>query len=74
MISFKPKFLFDDPALRKGYVMGALGSRCKDVKLRLWKAYKRSNLSETLENRPTGVPEDQWDHFAHMRFVEKWKV
>ncbi|KAG7572515.1 putative transposase Ptta/En/Spm plant [Arabidopsis suecica] len=67
------KFWFDDPTLRKGYVMSALGSRCKDVKLRLWNEYKRNSLSETLENRPTSVPEDQWVHLVHMRFAEKWK-
>ncbi|KAH0893354.1 hypothetical protein HID58_055783, partial [Brassica napus] len=26
--------------MRKSFVMGALGSRCKDVKLHLWKEYK----------------------------------
>ncbi|CAN7041073.1 unnamed protein product [Brassica rapa subsp. trilocularis] len=46
------KFWFDDPATRKVFVMSALGSRCKDVKLRLWKEYKRDSLSETLLNRP----------------------
>ncbi|KAL0659977.1 hypothetical protein Bca4012_080562 [Brassica carinata] len=35
------KFWFDDPPTRKVFVMSALGSRCKDVKLRLWKEYKR---------------------------------
>ena len=54
--------------------MSALGSRCKDVKLRLWKEYKRDSLSETLLNRPENVPENQWGHFVHMRFTEKWKV
>ncbi|CAN6816014.1 unnamed protein product [Brassica oleracea] len=27
--------------MRKSFVMGALGSRCKDVKLHLWKEYKK---------------------------------
>ena len=54
--------------------MGALGSRCKDVKLRLWKEYKRDTLTETLQNRPQKVPEYQWGQFAHMRFTENWKV
>ncbi|CDY72443.1 BnaAnng41170D [Brassica napus] len=67
------KFWFDDPATRKVFVMSALGSRCKDVKLRLWKEYKRDSLSETLLNRPENVPENQWGHFVHMRFTEKWK-
>ncbi|KAL0680348.1 hypothetical protein Bca4012_008330 [Brassica carinata] len=53
--------------------MSALGSRCKDVKLRLWKEYKRDSLSETLLNRPENVSENQWGHFVHMRFTEKWK-
>lgn len=60
--------------MRKAYVMGALGSRCKDVKLRLWKEYKRDNLIETLQNRPEHIPENQWGHLVHMRFTEKWKV
>ncbi|KAH0936132.1 hypothetical protein HID58_013249 [Brassica napus] len=68
------KFWFDDPATRKVFVMSALGSRCKDVKLRLWKEYKRDSLSETLLNRPENVPENQWGHFVHMRFTEKWKT
>ncbi|XP_048596486.1 uncharacterized protein LOC106413195 [Brassica napus] len=67
------KFWFDDPLTRKVFVMSALGSRCKDVKLRLWKEYKRDSLSETLLNRPENVPENQWGHFVHMRFTEKWK-
>ncbi|CAF2072788.1 unnamed protein product [Brassica napus] len=37
------KFWFDDPPMRKVFVMSALGSRCKDVKLRLWKEYKRDS-------------------------------
>ncbi|XP_048592046.1 uncharacterized protein LOC111213214 isoform X3 [Brassica napus] len=67
------KFWFDDPTMRKVYVMGALGSRCKDVRLRLWKEYKRDNLSDMLQNRPEHIPENQWGHFVHMRFTEKWK-
>ncbi|XP_048620313.1 uncharacterized protein LOC111213807 [Brassica napus] len=67
------KFWFDDPPTRKVFVMSALGSRCKDVKLRLWKEYKRDSLSETLLNRPENVSENQWGHFVHMRFTEKWK-
>ncbi|KAF3565454.1 hypothetical protein DY000_02014945 [Brassica cretica] len=39
------KFWFDDPRMRKVFVMSA------------------------LEN----VPENQWGHFVHMRFTEKWK-
>ncbi|KAL9293372.1 hypothetical protein AtEden1_Chr3g0192481 [Arabidopsis thaliana] len=53
------KFWFDDPTERKRYVMGVLGSRCKDIKLRLWKEYKRSNQNEMIRNRPTKVPEEQ---------------
>ncbi|WZZ78833.1 hypothetical protein YC2023_099405 [Brassica napus] len=34
-----------DPQMRKSFVMGALGSSCKDVKLRLWKEYKRDTNS-----------------------------
>lgn len=71
---FQSKFWFDDPPTRKVFVMGALGSRCKDVKLRLWKEYKRNSLSETLLNRPENVPENQWGQFVHTRFTEKWKV
>ncbi|KAH0898593.1 hypothetical protein HID58_048161 [Brassica napus] len=67
------KLWFNDPPMRKVFVMNALGSRCKDVKLRLWKEYKRNSLSETLLNRPENVPENQWGHFVHMRFTEKWK-
>ncbi|KAG2261470.1 hypothetical protein Bca52824_068549 [Brassica carinata] len=59
--------LFDDPTMRKGYVMSALGSRCKDVKLRLWKEHKRNDLLQTLQNRPKDVPEEQWEHLVHMR-------
>ncbi|KAL0842840.1 hypothetical protein Bca101_016085 [Brassica carinata] len=59
--------------MRKGYVMSALGSRCKDVKLRLWKEHKRNDLLQTLQNRPKDVPEEQWEHLVHMRFTEKWK-
>nr|VDD24394.1 unnamed protein product [Brassica oleracea] len=68
------KFWFDDPPMRKVFVMSALGSRCKDVKLHFWKEYKRDSLSETLLNRPENVPENQWGHFVHMRFTEKWKT
>ncbi|CAG7907315.1 unnamed protein product [Brassica rapa] len=68
------KFWFDDPTMRKGYVMSALGSRCKDVKLRLWKEHKRNDQLQTLQNRPNNVPEEQWEHFVHMRFTEKWKT
>ncbi|KAH0858776.1 hypothetical protein HID58_087037 [Brassica napus] len=62
------KFWFDDPPMRKVFVMSAL-----DVQLRLWKEYKRNSVSETLLNRPENVPENQWGHFVHMRFTEKWK-
>ncbi|CAN7000861.1 unnamed protein product [Brassica oleracea var. botrytis] len=72
-IKNKSKFWFDDPPMRKVFVMSALGSRCKDVKLHFWKEYKRDSLSETLLNRPENVPENQWGHFVHMRFTEKWK-
>ena len=51
--SFQSKFWFDDPTMRKVYVMGALGSRFKDVKLRLWKEYKRDNLSDMHVAEPT---------------------
>ncbi|XP_048608311.1 uncharacterized protein LOC106369597 [Brassica napus] len=68
------KFWFDDPATRKVFVMSALGSRCKDVKLRLWKEYKRDSLSETLLNRPENVHENQWGHFVHMRFKIDQKI
>lgn len=74
VLSFQSKFRFDDPVIRKEYVMGALGSRCKDVKRRLWKEYKRNTMSETLQNGPKNVPEIQWGHFVEMRFTEKWKV
>ena len=74
VLFFQSKFWFDDPTMRKGYVMSALGSRCKDVKLRLWKEHKRNDQLQTLQNRPNNVPEEQWEHFVHMRFTEKWKV
>ncbi|KAH0899895.1 hypothetical protein HID58_049463 [Brassica napus] len=31
-----------------------------DVKLRLWKEYKRNTLTKTFQNRPEKVPENQW--------------
>ncbi|CAN6914088.1 unnamed protein product, partial [Brassica oleracea] len=73
-LSNDSKLWFDDPPMRKVFVMSALGSRCKDVKLRLWKEYKRDSVSETLLNRPENVPENQWGQFVHMRFTEKWKT
>ncbi|CAA7061733.1 unnamed protein product [Microthlaspi erraticum] len=69
----QPKFRFDDPTVRKEYVTSTLGSRCKDVKRRLWGEYSKDTRSETVQNRPDNVPEDQWFHFVHMRFTEKWK-
>ncbi|CAH2035777.1 unnamed protein product [Thlaspi arvense] len=70
---WKSKFWFDDPMMRKEYVMSALGSRCKDVKKRLWDEHKRDGQSETLQNLPKGIPIYQWSHFVEMRFTEKWK-
>ncbi|XP_020866033.1 uncharacterized protein LOC110224375 isoform X1 [Arabidopsis lyrata subsp. lyrata] len=67
------KFWFDRPEARKDYVLSVLGSRCKDVKRNLWKIYKRNDRSETMLNRPTVVPDDQWRNFVTVRFTEKWK-
>ncbi|KAF8090061.1 hypothetical protein N665_0489s0002 [Sinapis alba] len=53
---WESKLWFDDPPMRKVFVMSALGNRCKDVKLCLWKEYKRNSLSETLLNRPEMFP------------------
>ncbi|XP_010436289.1 PREDICTED: uncharacterized protein LOC104720012 [Camelina sativa] len=71
--TIQSKFRFDDPVIRKEYVMGALGSRCKDVKRRLWKEHKKDTLNETLLNRPDKIPELQWGQFVRTRFDEKWK-
>ncbi|XP_010438340.1 PREDICTED: uncharacterized protein LOC104721962 [Camelina sativa] len=67
------KFWFDDPETRKDYVIGVLGSRCKDLKLRLWRDYKQNDQAQTLENRPTDIPEDQWHDFVTTRFTDKWR-
>ncbi|CAH2079463.1 unnamed protein product [Thlaspi arvense] len=67
------KFWFDDPMMRRKCVISALGSRCKDVKKYLWDGHKRDTLRETMQNRPEGVPNNQWCHFVEMRFTEKWK-
>ncbi|KFK22956.1 hypothetical protein AALP_AAs54992U000100, partial [Arabis alpina] len=67
------KFWFDDPPTRKEFVLSALGSMCKDLKLRLWRDYKRNSVAETRENRPEKIPEDQWNHLVEMRFTNKWK-
>ncbi|XP_019101798.1 PREDICTED: uncharacterized protein LOC104793861 [Camelina sativa] len=67
------KFWFDDPETRKDYVIGVLGSRCKDLKLRLWREYKQNDQAQTLENRPTDIPEDQWHDFVTTRFTDKWR-
>ncbi|CAH8370895.1 unnamed protein product [Eruca vesicaria subsp. sativa] len=68
------KFWFDNPDTRQGYVMGVLGNRCKDFKLRLWRDYKRNTRTESLANRPPNVPEDQWHDMVFMRFTDKWKT
>ncbi|CAH8391971.1 unnamed protein product [Eruca vesicaria subsp. sativa] len=68
------KFWFDNPDKKKNYVLSVLGSRCKDFKVRLWKMYKRNDRTETIQNRPAMVPEDQWNGFVFYRFSEKWKV
>ncbi|CAA7038926.1 unnamed protein product [Microthlaspi erraticum] len=69
----KAKFWFDDPLIRKYYVISVLGSRCKDLKLRLWRDYHLNDRTETVENRPTNVPADQWRDFVYFRFSDKWK-
>ncbi|EOA35722.1 hypothetical protein CARUB_v10020955mg [Capsella rubella] len=66
-------FSFDDPMMRKEYVMSALGSRCKDIKLHIWREHKRNDLNEMLQKRPENIPKNQWYHFVHKRFTEKWK-
>ncbi|CAN8258091.1 unnamed protein product [Cochlearia groenlandica] len=67
------KFWFDNPEARKNYVISLLGSRCKALKLRLWRDYKRSNPTETLENCPPNVPAYQWSDLVTTTFTEKWK-
>ncbi|KAG5377820.1 hypothetical protein IGI04_025662, partial [Brassica rapa subsp. trilocularis] len=37
--------------IQKEYAMSALGSKCKDVILHLWKTHKLNDLSETLQDR-----------------------
>ncbi|CAN8284044.1 unnamed protein product [Cochlearia groenlandica] len=68
------KFWFENPEKRKKYVISVLGSRCKDLKVRIWKTYKRYNKQETLNNRPKVIPDDQWKNFVEERFSEKWKA
>ncbi|CAA7023825.1 unnamed protein product [Microthlaspi erraticum] len=36
------KFWFDNPIKRRKYVISTLGARCKDLKRRLWKKYRRN--------------------------------
>uniref|UniRef100_A0A1J3IWT3 Uncharacterized protein n=1 Tax=Noccaea caerulescens TaxID=107243 RepID=A0A1J3IWT3_NOCCA len=69
----KSKFWFDDPSIRKSYIISVLGSRCKDFKIRLWRDHHQNSRTRTVENRPTNVPEDQWREFVYMRFTDKWK-
>lgn len=68
------KFSFDDPEKRRKYAISVLGSRCKDLKVRIWKTCKRSSRNETLANRPSTIPHDQWQNFVNDRYGEKWKV
>lgn len=68
------KFWFDNPDKRKKYAISALGTRCKDLKVRIWKTYKRHNKIETLCNRPSSIPHDMWQNFVTERYGEKWKV
>ncbi|CAA7015789.1 unnamed protein product [Microthlaspi erraticum] len=67
------KFWFDDPMKRKKYVMSTLGVRCRDLKQRFWKIHKRNTPRESIEARPTLIPEDQWIDFVHSRFTDKAK-
>lgn len=55
-LSFQSKLWFDYLMMRKEYAMNALGRKCKDVKLHLWKTHKQNDLSETLQDRLKNVP------------------
>ncbi|KAH0917295.1 hypothetical protein HID58_024955, partial [Brassica napus] len=44
--------------IQKEYAMNALGRKCKDVKLHLWKTHKQNDLSETLQDRLKNVSEN----------------
>lgn len=72
--TLQTKFWFENPEKRKKYAISVLGTRCKDLKVRIWKTYKRHSKSETLMNRPATIPDDQWKNFVSERYGEKWKV
>lgn len=55
-LSFQSKLWFYYLMMRKEYAMSALGSKCKDVILHLWKTHKQNDLSETLQDRLKNVP------------------
>ncbi|CAA7043135.1 unnamed protein product [Microthlaspi erraticum] len=67
------KFCFDDPRKRKKYVLSILGCRCRDLKQRIWRTYRRNTLQESFDARPGLVPEDQWKGFVEMQFTDKAK-
>ncbi|KAG7541559.1 putative transposase Ptta/En/Spm plant [Arabidopsis thaliana x Arabidopsis arenosa] len=67
------KFWFDDPRRRRKYTLSALGGRCRDLKQRLWKKYRRNTLEESFDVRPGLIPEDQWKEFVEMQFSDKAK-
>ncbi|KAG7588535.1 putative transposase Ptta/En/Spm plant [Arabidopsis suecica] len=67
-------FWFDDPRRRRKYTLSALGGRCRDLKQRLWKKYRRNTLEESFDVRPGLIPEDQWKEFVEMQFSDKAKV
>ncbi|KAG7585502.1 putative transposase Ptta/En/Spm plant [Arabidopsis thaliana x Arabidopsis arenosa] len=66
-------FWFDDPRRRRKYTLSALGGRCRDLKQRLWKKYRRNTLEESFDVRPGLIPEDQWKEFVEMQFSDKAK-
>ncbi|KAH0867430.1 hypothetical protein HID58_074452, partial [Brassica napus] len=55
---------FDYLMMRIKYAMSALGSKCKDVILHLWKTHKQNNISEKLQDRLKNVPSDQWEKIS----------
>lgn len=55
-------------------MISTLGTRCRDLKQRLWKYHRKNTPKESLEARPALIPEDQWRDFVHFQFTDKAKV
>uniref|UniRef100_A0A0D3CJH2 Uncharacterized protein n=1 Tax=Brassica oleracea var. oleracea TaxID=109376 RepID=A0A0D3CJH2_BRAOL len=59
-----------------------LGQLSNDVNLlpinysdgRMVNTHTKRKAWDVIQNRPNNVPEEQWEHFVHMRFTEKWKT